>query len=62
MEIITSMPEPKNKNNQNKKVTCEIPGQFTLFFCIYINCACLNKAEKLCSTINIKDKIHKTQK
>ena len=63
MEIITSMSEPKKQ--QNKKVTCEIPGQFILFFCTYINFACtscLSKVEKVCSTINIKDQIHKTQK
>ena len=62
MEIITSMSEPKNNK---KKVTCEIPGQFILFFCTYINFACtscLSKVEKVCNTINIKDKIHKTQK
>ena len=36
-----------------------------MFFCTYINIACtscLSKVEKVCNTINIKDKIHKTPK
>jgi hypothetical protein len=62
MEIITSMSEPKNIN-KIKKATCEIPVQFILFFCTYINFACtscLSKVEKVCNTIHIKDKTHKT--
>jgi hypothetical protein len=64
MEIITSMSEPKN-NKQIKKSYLWNPGTVHIVLLTYISFACtscLRKVEKVCNTINIKDKTQKNTK